>query len=31
MLEDIDGVKFPVAVNGQHLKRYFPSMWDGER
>ncbi|KAK1668966.1 hypothetical protein QYE76_057125 [Lolium multiflorum] len=27
MLEQLDGVKFPVAVNGQHLK-YFPSMWD---
>jgi hypothetical protein len=26
MLEELDGVKFPVAVNGQHLKRYFPSM-----
>jgi hypothetical protein len=31
MLEELDGVKFPVAVNGQHLKRYFLSMWDGER
>jgi len=30
MLEELDGVKFPVAVNGQHLKRYFPSMWEGE-
>ncbi|KAK1614119.1 hypothetical protein QYE76_019636 [Lolium multiflorum] len=28
MLEMLDGVKFPVAVNGQHLKKYFPSMWD---
>jgi hypothetical protein len=28
MLEEFDGVKFPVAVNGQHLKKYFPSMWD---
>ncbi|KAK1682013.1 hypothetical protein QYE76_042861 [Lolium multiflorum] len=28
MLEQLDGVKFPVAVNGQHLKKYFPSMWD---
>jgi hypothetical protein len=28
MLEELDGVKFPVAVNGQHLKKYFPSMWD---
>ncbi|KAK1646291.1 hypothetical protein QYE76_064096 [Lolium multiflorum] len=26
----LDGVKFPVAVNGQHLKKYFPSMWDDE-
>ncbi|KAK1616234.1 hypothetical protein QYE76_021751 [Lolium multiflorum] len=24
----LDGVKFPMAVNGQHLKKYFPSMWD---
>jgi hypothetical protein len=30
MLEELDGVKFPVAVNGHHLKKYFPSMWDGE-
>jgi hypothetical protein len=29
MLEELDGVKFPVAVNGKHLKKYFPSMWDG--
>jgi hypothetical protein len=28
MLEELDGVKFSVAVNGQHLKKYFPSMWD---
>jgi hypothetical protein len=28
MLEELDGVKFPVATNGQHLKKYFPSMWD---
>jgi hypothetical protein len=27
----IDFVKFLVAVNGQHLKKYFPSMWDGEQ
>jgi hypothetical protein len=27
-LEELDGVKFPEAVNGQHLKKYFPSMWD---
>jgi hypothetical protein len=26
MLEELDGVKFLVAVNGQHLKKYFPSM-----
>ncbi|KAK1608064.1 hypothetical protein QYE76_031737 [Lolium multiflorum] len=25
MLEMLDGVKFPVAVNGQHLKKYFPN------
>jgi hypothetical protein len=31
MLEELDGVKFPVTVNGQHLKKYFPSMWDGEQ
>jgi hypothetical protein len=31
MLEELDGVKFLVAVNGQHLKKYFPSMWhDGQ-
>ncbi|KAK1698980.1 hypothetical protein QYE76_015677 [Lolium multiflorum] len=30
MLEQLDGVKFPVAVYGQHLKKYFPSMWDDE-
>ena len=28
MLEELDGVKFPVAVNGQHLKKYFPSIWE---
>jgi hypothetical protein len=28
MLEELDGVKFPMAVNGQHLEKYFPSMWD---
>jgi hypothetical protein len=28
MLEELDDVKFPVAVSGQHLKKYFPSMWD---
>jgi hypothetical protein len=28
MLELLDGVKFPVAVNGQHLKKYYPSMWE---
>jgi hypothetical protein len=28
MLEELDGVKFYVAVNGQHLKKYFPNMWD---
>ena len=26
-LEELDGVKFPVAVNGQHLKKYYPSLW----
>jgi hypothetical protein len=30
MLEELDGVKFPVAINGQHLKKYFSSMWDDE-
>jgi hypothetical protein len=24
MLEELDGVKFLVAVNGEHLKKYFP-------
>jgi hypothetical protein len=28
VLEELNGVKFPVAVNDQHLKKYFPSMWD---
>jgi hypothetical protein len=28
MLEELDGVKFSVTVNSQHLKKYFPSMWD---
>jgi hypothetical protein len=28
MLEELDGVKFPIAINGQDLKKYFPSMWD---
>ncbi|KAK1680971.1 hypothetical protein QYE76_041819 [Lolium multiflorum] len=31
MLEQLDGRKFSVAVNGQHLKKYFPSMWDDEQ
>jgi hypothetical protein len=31
MLEKLDGVKFRVAVNSQHLKKYFPTMWDGEQ
>jgi hypothetical protein len=30
MLEELDGVKFPVATNGQHLNKYFPSMWEDE-
>jgi hypothetical protein len=28
MLEELDGVRFSVAANGQYLKKYFPSMWD---
>jgi hypothetical protein len=28
MLAELDGIKFPVVVNGQHLKKYFLSMWD---
>jgi hypothetical protein len=28
MIEELDSVKFPVAVNDQHLKMYFPNMWD---
>jgi hypothetical protein len=28
MLEELDGVKFPVTINGHHIKKYFPSMWD---
>jgi hypothetical protein len=31
MLEELDGIKFSVAVNGQHLKKYFPSMWADEQ
>jgi transposase InsO family protein len=31
MLEMLDGVKFPVAVNGQHLKKYYPSMWEDQQ
>jgi hypothetical protein len=31
MLEELDSVKFPVAANGQHLKKYFPIMWDDEQ
>jgi hypothetical protein len=30
MLEELDGVKYLVAINGQHLKKYFPSMWEDE-
>ena len=30
MLEELDGVKFSIAVNGQHLKKYFLSMWESE-
>jgi hypothetical protein len=31
ILKELDSVKFPVAINGQHLKKYFPSMWhDGQ-
>lgn len=29
MLEELNGDKFYVAVNDQHLKKYFLSMWDG--
>ncbi|KAK1616978.1 hypothetical protein QYE76_022495 [Lolium multiflorum] len=29
MLEQLDCRKFPV-VNGQHLKKYYPSMWDDQ-
>jgi hypothetical protein len=28
MLKKLDGVKFPVAINGKHLKKYVPNMWD---
>jgi hypothetical protein len=31
MLDELDGVKFPVAVNSQHLKKYFPNMWDNRQ
>ena len=26
MLEELDGTKFPTTVNGQHLKKYYPSI-----
>jgi hypothetical protein len=28
MLEELDGVRFLVAINGQYLKKYFQSKWD---
>jgi hypothetical protein len=28
MLEELDVIRFLVVVNGQYLKKYFPSMWD---
>ena len=31
MLEELNGAKFPVAINSQHLKKYFSSMWDDEQ
>jgi hypothetical protein len=31
MLEELDAIKFLVAVNSQHLKKYIPSMWDDEQ
>jgi hypothetical protein len=31
MLEELHGIKFPVVVNGQHLKKYFPSMRDDKQ
>jgi hypothetical protein len=30
MLEELNGAMFLMAVNGQHLKKYFLSMWDDE-
>jgi hypothetical protein len=28
MLDELDSVKFLVDINCQHLKKYFPSLWD---
>ena len=30
MFEELDGTSFPTAVNGKHLKKYYPSMWHDE-
>ena len=27
ILETLDGVEFPRALNGKYLKRYYPSIW----
>lgn len=31
MLKELNWAKFLVEVNGQHLKKYFLSMWDDEQ
>jgi hypothetical protein len=30
-LEELDGEKWPTAVNGQHLNKYYPSMWEDQQ
>jgi len=27
ILETLEGVKFPRALNGKYLKKYYPSIW----
>jgi len=27
ILETLEGVEFPRALNGKYLKRYYPSIW----
>ena len=27
ILENLEGVEFPRALNGKYLKKYYPSIW----